>query len=80
MKRLSRLAERSSLSMIMSVRDSEARADNDRICSIDGSLARGTDSSEELSKRILLPGASTTYTVTKLKKRGLIARESRSGA
>ena len=32
----------------------------------------------ELSERILLTGASTTYTVTKLEKRGLIARESRS--
>src|ERR1700761_2383700 len=32
----------------------------------------------ELSGRILLTGASTTYTVKKLEKRGLIARESRS--
>jgi MarR family 2-MHQ and catechol resistance regulon transcriptional repressor len=32
----------------------------------------------ELSERILLTGASTTYTVKKLEKRGLIARESRS--
>ena len=32
----------------------------------------------ELSQRILLTGASTTYTVKKLEKRGLIARESRS--
>jgi MarR family 2-MHQ and catechol resistance regulon transcriptional repressor len=32
----------------------------------------------ELSARILLTGASTTYTVKKLEKRGLIARESRS--
>lgn len=31
----------------------------------------------ELSERILLTGASTTYTVKKLEKRGLIARESR---
>jgi DNA-binding MarR family transcriptional regulator len=31
-----------------------------------------------LSARILLTGASTTYTVKKLEKRGLIARESRS--
>jgi MarR family 2-MHQ and catechol resistance regulon transcriptional repressor len=32
----------------------------------------------ELSERILLTGASTTYTVKKLEKRGLIARESLS--
>jgi MarR family 2-MHQ and catechol resistance regulon transcriptional repressor len=32
----------------------------------------------ELSERILLTGASTTYTVKKLEKRGLIGRESRS--
>ena len=32
----------------------------------------------ELSERILLTGASTTYTVKKLEKRGLIAREQRS--
>jgi MarR family 2-MHQ and catechol resistance regulon transcriptional repressor len=32
----------------------------------------------ELSERILLTGASTTYTVKKLEKRGLIARESRT--
>jgi MarR family 2-MHQ and catechol resistance regulon transcriptional repressor len=32
----------------------------------------------ELSERILLTGASTTYTVKKMEKRGLIARESRS--
>ena len=32
----------------------------------------------ELSERILLTGASTTYTVKKLEKRGLMARESRS--
>jgi MarR family 2-MHQ and catechol resistance regulon transcriptional repressor len=32
----------------------------------------------ELSERILLTGASTTYTVKKLEKRGLLARESRS--
>jgi MarR family 2-MHQ and catechol resistance regulon transcriptional repressor len=32
----------------------------------------------ELSERILLTGASTTYTVKKLEKRGLIAREARS--
>lgn len=32
----------------------------------------------ELSERILLTGASTTYTVKKLEKRGLIVRESRS--
>ena len=32
----------------------------------------------ELSERILLTGASTTYTVKKLEKRGLITRESRS--
>jgi MarR family 2-MHQ and catechol resistance regulon transcriptional repressor len=32
----------------------------------------------ELSARILLTGASTTYTVKKLEKRGLITRESRS--
>lgn len=32
----------------------------------------------ELSERILLTGASTTYTVKKLEKRGFIARESRS--
>jgi MarR family transcriptional regulator, 2-MHQ and catechol-resistance regulon repressor len=31
----------------------------------------------ELSERILLTGASTTYTVKKLEKRGLITRESR---
>jgi MarR family 2-MHQ and catechol resistance regulon transcriptional repressor len=31
-----------------------------------------------LSERILLTGASTTYTVKKLEKRGLLARESRS--
>jgi MarR family 2-MHQ and catechol resistance regulon transcriptional repressor len=32
----------------------------------------------ELSERILLTGASTTYTVKKLEKRGLIARQSHS--
>jgi MarR family 2-MHQ and catechol resistance regulon transcriptional repressor len=32
----------------------------------------------ELSERILLTGASTTYTVKKMEKRGLITRESRS--
>ena len=32
----------------------------------------------ELSERILLTGASTTYTVKKLEKRGIIVRESRS--
>ena len=32
----------------------------------------------ELSERILLTGASTTYTVKKLEKRGLIAREART--
>lgn len=32
----------------------------------------------ELSERILLTGASTTYTVNKLEKRGLLARESRT--
>ena len=32
----------------------------------------------ELSERILLTGASTTYTVKKLENRGLITRESRS--
>lgn len=32
----------------------------------------------ELSERILLTGATTTYTVKKLEKRGLIAREPRS--
>jgi MarR family 2-MHQ and catechol resistance regulon transcriptional repressor len=32
----------------------------------------------ELSERILLTGASTTYTVKKMEKRGLIVRESRS--
>jgi MarR family 2-MHQ and catechol resistance regulon transcriptional repressor len=32
----------------------------------------------ELSERILLTGASTTYTVKKLEKRGLMARESLS--
>ena len=32
----------------------------------------------ELSERILLTGASTTYTVKKLEKRGLIVREARS--
>ena len=32
----------------------------------------------ELSERILLTGASTTYTVKKMEKRGLLARESRS--
>ncbi len=32
----------------------------------------------ELSERILLTGASTTYTVKKLEKRGLLARESLS--
>ena len=32
----------------------------------------------ELSERILLTGASTTYTVKKMEKRGLMARESHS--
>ena len=32
----------------------------------------------ELSERILLTGASTTYTVKKMEKRGLIARERRT--
>jgi MarR family 2-MHQ and catechol resistance regulon transcriptional repressor len=37
---------------------------------------RGPTPLGELSERILLTGASTTYTVKKLEKRGLIARQS----